>query len=1213
MSASLLKAYDQFLASKVVTAGALGFDVSDDEINPALLPHARAAVRWALVGGRRALFESFGLHKTVQQLEIVRLATARAGGRGLIVLPLGVKQEFARDAKQRLGWTIAPEFVRRIEDTDPTGIYLTNYETIRDGKMDPRLFSVASLDEADCLRGFGGTKTFREFMALFAGDRKTLNERTLGASVQYRFVATATPDPNEYIELLAYAAFLEVMEVSQAKTRWFKRDSTKADRLTLHAHKEEEFWLWVSTWALFLQKPSDLGFSDEGFDLPPLDVHWHEIPSDHANAGAERDGQRRMFRNAAVSVVDAAAEKRESLSARIDKMMEIRAENPAAHRIIWHDLEAERRAIEAAIPTCVTVYGKQDDEDKEAALIGFSEGQFQELGGKPVQIGSGGNYQRFCWWEIFLGIGFKFKDFIQAIHRVQRFGQLHVCRVDLIYTEREREVRRELERKWQQHIEKVQRMSEIIKKYGLSESAIASVMKRSMGVERVEVVGDGYTLVNNDCVRETASMADNSVGLILTSIPFSSQYEFSPNYADFGHSDNNAHFFRQMDFLTPNLFRVLHHGRLAAIHVKDRIVPSGMTGLGFQTVYPFHADVIQHYRKHGFGYMGMKTIVTDVVRENNQTYRLGWTEQCKDGSKMGFGMPEYLLLFRKPPSDCSNGYADKPVQKLKPLSLDEDGNLIPFNRNKPMAYPVEAGRYSRARWQTDAHGFTRSSGNRLLTPEELEGLTHKQIFQLFRKYSLENLYDFEHHVRIGEFMEAKGTLPVTFMLLQPQSWHPDVWTDITRMLTINGAQSAAGREMHLCLARDSQVLTRERGYVPIQEVAAGQHVLTHRGRWRPVRIVRRTGVQNAITLKAHGVPGLTLTPDHKLWTRKTTWTRERDGAERAVPEWTEAQETQGAYINLKLPPAEAPAVTDLTVWWLVGRWLADGHIDARGCAIISCGKEKWSTFLEKAGWFAGNKPRVGTAIQLQLRDPGRVLRDILERCGALAGGKHLPPEAFSLPTEQAAALLDGYLSGDGCFLAERRRWMASSISRELLLGIAFLVQRVHGVIASIHVGRGEREHIIEGRRVHAAQEWGMSFDLPGRRSRPFVLEDGAWKKVRSLEPAGKVETWCLRVEEDESFTAEGCIVKNCPMQFDLADRAIAQWSMEGETILDPFGGLMTVPYRAIFQRRRGIGIELSHRYFLDGAFYCDKAARQMAMPDLFGVVEDGGGEVEEAA
>jgi hypothetical protein len=314
--------------------------------------------------------------------------------------------------------------------------------------------------------------------------------------------------------------------------------------------------------------------------------------------------------------------------------------------------------------------------------------------------------------------------------------------------------------------------------------------------------------VNNDSVYETRSMPADSVHLILSSIPFSTQYEYTPSYSDFGHTDSNDHFFEQLDYLTPELYRVLKPGRVAAIHVKDRIVPGGLTGLGFQTVYPFHADCISHFKKHGFAFLGMKTIVTDVVRENNQTYRLGWTEQCKDGSRMGVGMPEYLLLFRKPPTDSSNGYADEPVVKDK-------------------------NSYSRSRWQIDAHGFARSSGNRLLSAGDFEGVPHERIFKMFRQHSLSQVYDYDQHVALSEALEtcpdcghihtgtktcsspvlsdgcllktnpcecksAGGRLPVTFMLLQPQSWHHDVWTDITRMRTLNGAQSAAGREMHLC-------------------------------------------------------------------------------------------------------------------------------------------------------------------------------------------------------------------------------------------------------------------------------------------------------------------------------------------------------------------------------------------------------------------------------
>lgn len=1065
-------------------------------------------------------------HNTFIQLEALKLTLKNCGSKGLIVIPLGVRQEFMRDAEM-LG--IPVKFIRRNAEAVEDGIYLTNYESVRDGKLDPREFNVASLDEAACLRGMGGTKTFREFMALFAGDRKTMDNRILGESVKYRFVATATPSPNEYIELLAYSAFLGVMDVGQSKaqpldakvltplgwkpmghisqgddviagdgsvtkviatypqgekeifkitfsdgstteatadhlwltktlyernnerryyqrnpegnrkfssvktteeisktlkvkgglnhsvplpgpieftkkqlpihpwllgaligdaclrdtsivfstgddwmrnrvcnlvpeglflreteegsgdygitatgkqggngpgsnplllelrqygllgkrsfeksipddylmssvddrvdllrglmdtdgtvskqdgqttlcttslhlanqvvglvrslggiatirsaanceltrhqaylveirtpfcpfslprksalfrkrsirsltryvvsvesvgtkpaqciaiehpsrlyitddfvvthnTRFFKRDSTKADKLTLHAHKEEEFWLWVASWGLFVQKPSDLGHSDEGYALPELEIHWHEIPNNHEEAGFDYRGQGLLVKEQAIGIVESAKEKRDSLPKRIKKMMEIREINPDANRIIWHDLEAERHAIKKAIPSCAVVYGSQDDETKAKNIIDFSEGRIKELAGKPVMLGSGCNFQRHCSWAIFLGIGFKFNDFIQACHRIHRFLQTRKVRIDLIYTESEREVRRILEEKWAKHKLTVGKMTEIIKQYGLSNAAMAEKLQRSMGVERIEVAGRDYTVVNNDSVKEMEKLKENSVDLILTSIPFSTQYEYSPNYADFGHSDNNAHFFEQMEYLTPNLLRALKPGRVAVIHVKDRIVPGGLTGLGYQTVYPFHAETIKHYQSHGFGYMGMITVVTDVVRENNQTYRLGWSEVCKDSSKISCGMPEYLLIFRKTPTDTSNAYADEPVTKTKE-------------------------QYSRSRWQTDAHGFWRSNGNRSLTPEELETLDHDVIFKWFRDHNLENVYDYEHHVKIGETIDGYGRLPVTFMLLQTPSWMPDVWTDVARMRTLNMIQAQKGKEMHLC-------------------------------------------------------------------------------------------------------------------------------------------------------------------------------------------------------------------------------------------------------------------------------------------------------------------------------------------------------------------------------------------------------------------------------
>lgn len=748
--------YLDFLRAKIKFAPMAGFPCDESEVNPILLAHQRAVVVWAVEGGRRLLGENFGLGKTVQQLEIERIILKKlGGGRGLIILPLGVRQEFMRDARM-LG--IELRFVRRTEEVQGDGIYLTNYESVRDGKLDPSLFSVVSLDEGAILRSFG-SKTFITFLDVLSG-------------IPYRFVATATPDPNKYKELLHYAAFLGIMDSGQGLTRWFQRDSTKANNLTLYPHKEQEFWLWLSTWAIFLQTPSDLGYSDEGYILPELKVVYHEIPSDSLGL-IERDGQARLFNDASLGLSEAAREKRESLPGRIAKMMEIIGQSPEDHFLLWHDLEAERHAIQEALPEAVAVYGQQDEQETEKRLIGFAEGEFQYLSTKPVIAGAGCNFQRHCHKAIFLGVGYKFADFIQAVHRIHRFQQKHQCEVHIIHTDAERDILATLRGKWDRHKEKVGRMTGILREHGLNSISKADVLSRTIGVVRQEVRGERFIAVNNDCVLELREWEDSSIDMHLTSIPFANHYEYTPSYNDFGHTDGNPHFWEQMDFLTPQMLRTLKPGRICCIHVKDRVNFGNVTGAGVPTISPFHAEAIFHYIKHGFDYMGMITIVTDVVRENNQTYRLGWSEQCKDGTKMGVGSPEYVLIFHKPQTDRTKGYADEPVVKSKQ-------------------------EYTRARWQVDAHAFWRSSGNRLLTVDDLVGLGPDKLASLFTKYSMLNIYDYEQHVAIGEELEEQDMLPATFMSLAPGSHHPDVWTDVNRMKNLNGTQSQRGLQMHVC-------------------------------------------------------------------------------------------------------------------------------------------------------------------------------------------------------------------------------------------------------------------------------------------------------------------------------------------------------------------------------------------------------------------------------
>jgi DNA modification methylase len=346
--------------------------------------------------------------------------------------------------------------------------------------------------------------------------------------------------------------------------------------------------------------------------------------------------------------------------------------------------------------------------------------------------------------------------------------------IDIIFTESERQIRDTLLKKWEQHNYAMQKMKEIMHKYGLSRTSIEEKLARTIGVKKViEINSNHFKAVYNDCILETQKMDSDSVGGIITSIPFSNHYEYTASYNDFGHNKDTEQFFKQMDYLTPELLRILQPGRVACIHTKDRVLFGNATGTGMPTIEPFHVYCIEHYIKHGFQYMGMIPVLTDVVRENNQTYRLGWSEQCKDGSKMGVGCPEWILLFRKLPSDTSTAYADNTVTKSK---VD----------------------YTRAQWQIDAHAFYRSSGDRLMSKEELKDIQVKDLQRVYRKFSRGTVYDYTEHVKLAMNLDTQNKLPASFMVVAPGSWSTEIWDDINRMKTLNTSQSRKRMQMHVC-------------------------------------------------------------------------------------------------------------------------------------------------------------------------------------------------------------------------------------------------------------------------------------------------------------------------------------------------------------------------------------------------------------------------------
>lgn len=762
--------YEDFLQSKIKVAERHGMQVSPAELHHSTKPHQRDIILWALERGAALIAADTGMGKTHMGIECMRMVQERLGGKCLIVTELGASETFVNTDPEvgegaRLG--VPLEYVTdQAEAFESTcAIVVTNYERVRMGAFDFSTFSGVWLDEGNYLKNM-------------ASETTNMLSRQL-AKVKYKYVATATPSPNETLELVNYAHALGITDRGQILTRFFQRNSTKAGELTLHPQHEDDFWMWVYSWAVFIQRPSDLGYDDEGYALPELRVHWHEVKLTAKPEGkTNRDGQKEMFVSSSASLPDAAKIKRMSIPDRLKAAMEVVndwQEDDAAHWIIWHHLEDERKAINAAFKehkSYADVYGSLHWKEKERRIVQFSKGELQVLATKPEISGVGCNFQKHCSKNILLGVNHSFDEFYQLIKRTHRYGQTFPVDVHVFFVPEEYDIVNNLKRKWEEHDEARAKMRAIVLKYGLNQAAAIEERRRSFKVDRKVYQGEGYTLINNDCVYEFKRMADNSVDLIVTSIPFGNHYEYTDKYNDFGHNISNSDFFKQMDYLVPELLRVLKPGRIAAIHTKNRIHYGSVTGTGMSTFHRFTHAACDCFEKHGFYTMGFHYIPTDVVAENNQTYRLGFSEMKKDATKMGSGIPEEIWLFRKLPSSTDNAYADEPVK------ADEG--------------------YTLSHWQLDADCFWKSSGNRYLMPHELKAWGIDKLQRWWKKFNSEVIYDYDGHVKLLQELDEAGKLSRTFTTLPIRSNTDFVWNDVNRMHGLNMEQSRRKQQNHIC-------------------------------------------------------------------------------------------------------------------------------------------------------------------------------------------------------------------------------------------------------------------------------------------------------------------------------------------------------------------------------------------------------------------------------
>jgi DNA modification methylase len=757
--------YNEFLQSKIKVSEKHGMKALPSELHHSSKPHQTDIILWALERGAALIAADTGMGKTHMGIEVMRIVQQRHGGKCLIVTELGAADVFTNEDTEvgegaRLGQKL--EYITNQAEAfeSECDIIVTNYERVRAGEFDFSSFSGVWLDEGNYLKNM-------------ASETTNMLKKQL-AKVKYKYVATATPSPNETLELINYAHCLNICDRGQILTRFFQRNSVKAGELTLHPQHEEDFWLWVSTWAVFIQRPSDLGHDDEGYNLPDLNVHWHEVKMSTLLEGkTDRDGQKEMFVSAAKSLPDAAKIKKASIKDRIASALQL--VKPGEHWIVWHHREEERLQINKHFKehdSYADVFGNLHWKEKERRIVAFSKGEIQVLATKPDISGVGCNFQKHCCKNILLGVNHSFDEFYQLIKRTHRYGQIHPVEVHVFYTPEEYDIVQNIQRKWKEHDAARAITRDVVLKYGLDHSKQIEERRRSFVETRKEYKGEKYTLIVNDCVHEWKRMKENSIDLIISSFPFGNHYEYTDKYNDFGHNTTNADFINQLSFLLPELLRTLKPGRIAAIHLKNRIHYGSVTGTGFSVFHRFTHLVCDAMEKAGFYCMGFHYVPTDVVAENNQTYRLGFSEMKKDSTKMGAGIPEEVWIFRKAPTSSDNAYADQPVTV-------EDG-------------------YNLSNWQMDADAFWKSSGNRYLKPDELKTFGISRLQAWWKKYNSEVIYDYEGHKALLDSIEEAGKLSRTFTTLPMRSNTDFVWNDVNRMQGLNMEQSRRKQQNHIC-------------------------------------------------------------------------------------------------------------------------------------------------------------------------------------------------------------------------------------------------------------------------------------------------------------------------------------------------------------------------------------------------------------------------------
>ena len=595
--------YLDFLKSKQKNIVISGFDIDENQLNKNLFPFQRFIVKRALKAGKYAIFADCGLGKTLMQLDWANQVSIQTSKPVLILAPLAVvgqtKQEGAK-------FGISMEFID-----------VQNYEQL--DNIDTSIYGGVVLDESSILKNFEG-ETKKQIIDLF--------KRT-----PYKLACTATPSPNDPMELGNHSEFLDVMSRNEMLAMYFVHDGGETAKWRLKGHATKLFYQFIGTWAIMLNKPQDIGFEMVGYDLPKLNIEENQIVTQVRDNG-------QLFNGTAISATNFNHELRITKIERLDEVVKVINSKPDENFIIWIKQNEEGEMLKKLLPDAVEVKGSDSNEWKKDKLLGFANNEFRILITKTKIASFGMNYQN-CRNQIFASLDFSFEGLYQAIRRSYRFGQKQEVNIYLITTDTMANVKQAIDTKQKQFELMQQEMATAI-----NENLMGQVMNHA-DYDTTELKNEWYQIKRGDSVQLINELENDSIGFSVFSPPFAELYTYSSHLEDMGNSKDYNEFLTQFGFLIDGLYRKMKSGRNVAVHCMDLPIQKGKEG--FIGLRDFSGMILRAFENAGFVYHSRVTIWKDPVVEMQRTKALGLLHKQvkKDSTMSRVGIPDYVLIFRK--------------------------------------------------------------------------------------------------------------------------------------------------------------------------------------------------------------------------------------------------------------------------------------------------------------------------------------------------------------------------------------------------------------------------------------------------------------------------------------------------------------------------------------------------------------------------------------